>query len=131
MRGKAEDAIIPLNPHFFGELKSQRKTTEYHNYHMPEAKRLWFMNTETHMITHMAEVEGPQEHQDLNPNGFRKRQWKYPIISLYSLDQQITSEDQRLNGSSPSGPVFQKKGFSQSPLTRVWSTSIPGKPHAT
>ena len=27
-RGEAEDAIIPLNPHSFGELESQRKTTE-------------------------------------------------------------------------------------------------------
>jgi len=130
-RKKEEDAILPLNSHFFGELESQGKTAEYRNYHMPEVKRLWFMNTETHMITHMAEVEGPQEHQDLKLDGSKKRQWKYPIIALYSLDQPTTSEDQRLIGSSPSGPVFQEKSFSQSPLTMVWSKSIPGKTHAT
>src|ERR1700685_2461631 len=57
---------------------------------MPIVKRLWLMNTETHLITHMAEVEGPQGHQDFQPNGIKKRQWKYlqpkkmSIISIFS-----------------------------------------------
>ena len=128
---ESEDAILPLNSQFFEELVNQRKSAEYRNYHMPIVKRLWLMNTETHLITHMAEVEGPQEHQDFQPNGIKKRQWKYAIISLYSLDQPAIPEDQRLISTNPSGPVYQEKSSIHSSLTRIWSISPPEDPLAT
>ena len=98
---------------------------------MGRAKRLWLMDTETHLISYMAEVEAPQRHQDLHPDGTKKREWKYPITTFYSLDQPTPSTDQKLIGSRPSGPVYQNKHFISSSLTSVWSIPPSGDLVAT
>ena len=128
---ETEDAILPIHPNFIQQLKSQKKVAEYRSYFMGQTKRLWFLDTETHLISHMAEVEGPQKHQDLHPDGTNKREWKYPITTFYSVDNPIPSRDQRLIGSRPSGPVYQDKHFISSSLTSVWSISPSGDLVAT
>jgi hypothetical protein len=126
-----EDAILPIHSRFLQELCSQEKVAEYRSYHMERVHRLWFMDTETHLITHMAEVDGPQEHQDLRQDKTKKRHWKYPIITFYSLDIPASSMHQKLQGPKPSGPVFQEKYFITSPLTLVWSKKFTGDLVAT
>jgi len=121
MEKPTEDAILPLNPVFFQELENQRKTAEYRNYHMPIIKRIWFWNTETRSVTHMAEVDKPQTHSDHRANGTKKRHWKYPIITLYKLEAPIVSNDVRLDYSRPNGPVYQQEKLSHTPLSCIWS----------
>jgi len=121
MEKPTEDAILPLNPVFFQELENQRKTAEYRNYHMPIIKRIWFWNTETRSVTHMAEVDKPQAHSDHRANGTKKRQWKYPIITLYKLEAPVISNDVRLDYSRPNGPVYQQEKLSHTPLSCIWS----------
>jgi hypothetical protein len=128
---EAEDAILPIHPHFIQKMRNLEKVAEYRTYYMGKAKRLWCLDTETHLISYMAEVEEPQKHQDLHPDGTQKREWKYPITTFYALDSPILSTDQRLTGPRPSGPVFQNQHFITSTLTHVWSISPSGTPVAT
>jgi hypothetical protein len=128
---ETEDAILPIHPQFLPKIHTQEKSAEYRSYHMEKIKRMWLMDTETHLISHMAEVEGPQEHQDMHQDGTKKRKWKYPITTFYSLENPTPPRDPRLSGPRPSGPIFREKNFISIPLTIVWSKATPGDLVAT
>jgi len=121
-----EDAIIPIQPEFIIQMENKLKVAEYRNYQMLGVQRLWLMNIQNHLVTHMVEVEEPQEHNDLRPDNSPKRHWKYSIKALYSLDQPFSPEEQILSGSSPSGPAYQINKI-HGPLTCVWIKSPQGE----
>ena len=65
---------------------------------MEDIKRLWLLNTQNKLDTHMAAVETGQLHIDKRPDGTPKRKWKYPITTFYKLDTPLYPKDHRLEG---------------------------------
>ena len=84
--------LLPLSPQFFNEIETRRKTYEYRNHLFPDVRKMWLINTETSMITHMIEVKEGEEHNDLRRDGSRKRKYRYPIIACHRLDTPILSK---------------------------------------
>ena len=64
--------LLPLLPQFFDEIETRRKTYEYRNHLFPNVRKMWLVNTETNMITHMVEVGQGEEHKDTRPDGSPK-----------------------------------------------------------
>ena len=85
------EGLLPLLPQFFDEIETRRKTYKYRNHLFPDVRKMWLVNTETDMITHMIEVEKGEKHNDKRPDGSPKRKYKYPIIACYRLDTPILS----------------------------------------
>ena len=88
-----KDAYLPLAPEHFAEMEKQNKTSEYRSYLMEDIERLWFLNTQDKLVTHMAAVETGQLHEDKRPDGTPKRKWKYPITTFYKLDTPLYPKD--------------------------------------
>ena len=86
---KVTQGLIPLLPKFFNEIEARKKEYEYRNYLIPDVQKMWLVNTETDMITHMIEVEKGEEHNDTRPDGSLKRKYRYPIIAYYKLNTPI------------------------------------------
>ena len=86
---KITQGLLPLLPQFFNEIETRRKTYEYRNHLFPDVRKMWLVNTETNMITHMVEVERGEEHNDMRPDGTPKRKYRYPIIACHKIDTPI------------------------------------------
>ena len=78
--------LLPLSPQFFNEIETRRKMYKYQNRLLPDVWKMWLVNTENDMITHMIEVRGGEEHNDTRPDGSPKRRYRYPIVACYKLD---------------------------------------------
>ena len=88
---KVTQGLLPLLPQFFNEIETRRKTYEYRNHLFPDVQKMWLVNTETNMISHMIEVGKGEEHNDMRADGTPKRKYRYPIIACYTLDEPILS----------------------------------------
>ena len=86
---KVTQGLLPLLPQFFNEIEIRRKTYEYRNYLFPDVRKMWLVNTETDMITHMIEVERGEEHNDTQIDGSPKRKYQYPITACSKLDKPL------------------------------------------
>ena len=87
---------------------------------MEDIERLWFLNTQDKLVTHMAAVETGQLHNDKQPDGTPRRKWKYPITTLYKLDTPIYPKERRLEGRNPQGPVYTTSK-PEVKMTKLWS----------
>ena len=120
-----KDAYLPLAPEHFAEMEKQNKTSEYRSYLMEDIERLWFLNTQDKLVTHMAAVETGQLHKDKSPDGTPRRKWKYPITTLYKLDTPLYPKDRRLEGRNPQGPVYTTSK-PEVKMTKLWSHQHEG-----
>jgi hypothetical protein len=119
------DAYLPLSPEHFAEMEKQNKTSEYRSYLIEDIERLWFLNTQDKLVTHMAAVETGQFHEDKRPDGTPKRKWKYPITTLYKLDTPLYPKDRCLEGQNPQGPVYTTSKPNVK-MTKLWSHQHEG-----
>ena len=69
---KVTQGLLPLLPQFFNEIETRRKMYEYQNHLFPNIQKMWLVNTETDMITHMIKVGKGEEHNDMRPDGSPK-----------------------------------------------------------
>ena len=83
---RVTQGLLPLLPQFFNEIETRRKTYEYRNYLFPDVRKMWLVNTETDMITHMIEVEKGEKHNDLRPDATPRQKYRYPITACHKLD---------------------------------------------
>ena len=120
-----KDAYLPLSLEQFSEMEKQNKTPEYKSYLMEDIERLWSLNTQDKLVTHMAVVELGQPHEDKRPDGTPKRKWKYPITTFYKLDTPLYPKEQRLEGRSPQGPVYTTSKPNVK-MTKLWSDQLEG-----
>ena len=120
-----KDTYLLLSPEHFAEMEKQNKTSEYRSYLMEDIERLWFLNTQDKLVTHMAVVETGQLHNNKRPDGTPKRKWKYPITTLYKLDTPLYPKDRRLEGQNPQGPVYMTSK-SDVKMTKLWSHQHKG-----
>jgi hypothetical protein len=119
-----------LQPQFFEQLENQEKKAEYQSYLMNNVRQLWYFNTESHFVAHMAEVSAGRGHNDKQLDGTSKRKWKYPINTLYKLDTPLYPNDQQLQKKNPRGPVYTTMKPNVK-LTKLWhndQVKMPRKP---
>ena len=88
---KETQGLLPLQPQFFNEIETRRKTYEYRNHLFPNVQKMWLVSTEMKMITHMIEVGKGEEHSDTRFDGSPKRKYRYPILACHKLDEPILS----------------------------------------
>ena len=61
---KITQGLLPLLPQFFEEIKTRRKTYKYQNHLFPNIQKMWLVNVEMDLITHMIKVRKGEEHDD-------------------------------------------------------------------
>jgi hypothetical protein len=73
------------------------------------------MNTDTHQITHIAEVKLAEKQND--------GKYAYPIEALHTLKEPLSNDDPHLLTEQLTGPIFMKPP-PMVRITKLWSTYV-------
>ena len=90
---------------------------KYRNNLFPKAKRFWFVNTQTNIVTHMAEVTKGKEHNNKRSDGSPKQKFKYLILAYHHLDCPFN-----IGVGATAQNYYRHVGGKPTPdLTKIWA----------
>ena len=97
---ETEDAVLPIHPQFTQRLRRQEKTAEYCSYHMGRVRRLWLIDTKTHLIFNM-------------PHGRSQRTSETSgFISRWDQEERVEVSHHHLQVTVSAHPIHRSETYS-------------------